>query len=259
MIKSIHRLHNKSIKPIAAPAALLRLISSLGQKKMINKFRIIVFLLLIAAVSIPTTVLAESGKEMTELLGVKLGKAMTLSDVQKLLGSTRMVETGEAGEYRATVCYYIPSCSIKVAFWSGMNLVGIITTQLALHSRALRRTSRSCRKLTNINCSALGLANGIQMGMHLNDYKGILGDGIEFVEGYYQKAFVSHRPMTEKERSSISKELSSQLPAGLIWDISVFVRGAFGADGLGILECLFSGLRPIEAPTCQYSRSLRSG
>jgi hypothetical protein len=201
---------------------------------MINKIRIIVFLL-IAAVSIPTMVLAESGKEMTELLGVKLGKAMTLSDVQKLLGSTRIIETGDAGEYRATVCYYIPRCSIKVAFWSD-ELGGYNHDVIGFTLTRTKTPEQSCRKLTNINCSALGLANGIHMGMHLNDYRGILGDGIEFVEGYYQKAFVSQRPMTEKERRRISKELSSQLPVDLFWDIVVFVRGAFGTERLDKLE-----------------------
>jgi hypothetical protein len=89
-------------------------------KKMITKI-----LLLIAAIAIPLTVFAESGEEITKLLGVQIGKTMTLRDVQKRLGNAPVIETGEAGEYKATVCYYVPNCQAKVEFWSselgGMN------------------------------------------------------------------------------------------------------------------------------------------
>lgn len=61
---------------------------------MISKLKMAI-ILLIASVVMPITVFAENGKELTELLGIKIGKRMTLRDVQRRLGKVQIVESGE--------------------------------------------------------------------------------------------------------------------------------------------------------------------
>ena len=82
----------------------------------------------------------------------------------------------------------------------------------------------------------LRLENGISLGMPLDQFEKRLNGGLKAVGVFYQKAYESKQPMTEKERARISKSLSSSLPNGLDWDIVVFIRGAFDERGLKILE-----------------------
>jgi hypothetical protein len=72
--------------------------------------------------------------------------------------------------------------------------------------------------------------------MQIAEFRKVLGGGIETLEDFYQMTFESRKPMTEKERRSISKSLSSPLPTDLIWDIIVHIRGTFAAGGLDVLE-----------------------
>jgi len=199
-------------------------------KKMITKI-----LMLIAAIAIPLTGFAESGEKITKLLGVQVGKTMTLRDVQKSLGNAPIIETGEAGEYKATVCYYVPNCQAKVEFWSD-ELGGDKHYVIGFTLTRTTESAKTCRMLTLDNCARLRLENGIHLGMQIGKFRKVLGGPIEIIEDFYQMTFESRKPMTEKERSTISKRLSSPLPTGLIWDIIVHIRGTFTTSGLDVLE-----------------------
>lgn len=193
-----------------------------------------ILVLIFVAVAIPMATFAGNGEEMTKILGVKLGNDTTLRDVEKRFGKGRVIETGEAGEYKATVCYYVPKCQTKVEFWSD-ELGGDNHDVIGFTLTRTKKNVTSC-PVINASCEELHLANGLKLGMKKIDFTKMLGSGIESVEGFYQKGFESRKPLTEKERLKMSKTLSSAIASDLIWDIVVFVRGAFNRGGLDILQ-----------------------
>src|SRR5271157_5284982 len=165
--------------------------------------KIIIFII-ITAMLIPTAVHAQNGEEFTELLGIHLGKDTTLADVQKELGKTLLIETGAAGEYRATICYYVPKCLLKVEFWSEdlggpeHGLIGFTLTR-SLHSPTV------CSEMTRTGCSTLSIANKIRLGMSLDEYRNTLGSNVVLRGGFYQKTFERHEALTEDERRKMSE------------------------------------------------------
>jgi hypothetical protein len=207
----------------------------LGGTATVLKKTINMIFLSIAAIAIPLTVFAQSGKEMTKLLGIQIGEARTLRDVQKRLGNTPIIETGEAGEYKATVCYYVPKCRAKVEFWSS-ELGGDEHYVIGFTLTRTTNPEKTCRMLTLDNCGGLRSANGIYLGMQINEFRKVLGAGIEIIEDFYQITFESQKSMTEKERRRLSKSMSSPLPTGLIWDIVIHIQGTFSASGLDVFE-----------------------
>ncbi|RII24938.1 MAG: hypothetical protein CXR31_15740 [Geobacter sp.] len=192
-------------------------------------------LIIILTVLFPTSVLATSGEDFTEVLGVRITRDITLTDVQKKLGKAQMVETGDAGEYKAAICYYSPKCQTHIEFWS--NELGGPEHDLVGFTLSKSKEGLSvCSELAIDDCATVKVPKGLKLGMRLEEYKGIVGGDIETEGSFYQKAFERRQPMTEAERTKMLKSYPDLSPEYLFWDIVVFVRGAFRYGVLEILE-----------------------
>ena len=187
-------------------------------------------LLFLVILITPAIVFAGNGEEMTKLLGVQLGNDTTLLDVTKRLGTSRIIETGEAGEYKATVCYYVQKCKTKVEFWSSEmggdkhEVIGFTLTRTENNEGACPPVKTSCEDIQT--------SNGMHLGMKKGEFTRKLRGKVKQVDGFYQKGFESRKPTTEKDRRRIGAPSDSSL----MWDIVIFVRGAFSRGGLDILE-----------------------
>ena len=196
-----------------------------------RKMRFIILLLLI----VPTSVLATNGEDLAEVLGIRIAQDITLIDIQKSLGKAQVVEAGDAGEYKAVICYYSPKCQTQVEFWSSEiggpehDLIGFTL------SRSKRRSS-VCSELAIDDCASVKVPRGLKLGMTLEKYKEVVGSAVDLEGSFYQKAFERCQPMTELERIRMLKSYPDLFPEYLYWDIFIFVRGAFRSGALDILE-----------------------
>lgn len=189
-------------------------------------------ILFIILLLIPTSVIASNGEDLTEVLGIRIAQDITLAHVQKRLGQSQIIETGDAGEYKAAICYYAPKCLTQIEFWSSElggpehDLIGFTL------SRSEERSS-VCSELAIEDCASVKVPRGVKLGMKLDEYKEAVGSDLELEGSFYQKAFERRQPMTEPERMRMLKSYPELSPEYLYWDIVIFVRGAFRS---GVLD-----------------------
>jgi hypothetical protein len=191
-------------------------------------------LFIILILIIPSSVLATNGEDLTEVLGIRIARDTTLADVQKKLGYTQLVETGDAGEYKATICYFSPKCQTQVDFWSD-ELGGPEHDLIGFTLSRRNNASSVCSELAIGDCASLKVPRGVRLGMTLDEYKKAVGSDVKLEGSFYQKAFESREPMTKAERTKLLKSYPD-IPDDLYWDIVIFIRGAFRSDILDILE-----------------------
>lgn len=190
--------------------------------------------LFIILLLIPASVLATDGEDLTEVLGIRIARDTTLADIQKKLGQAQVVETGDAGEYKAAICYHLPKCQTQVEFWSSElggpehDLIGFTL------SRSKSRSS-VCSELIIDECANVKVPRGVKLGMTLDEYKEVVGSDVKLEGSFYQKAIERREPMTKAERTKLMKSYPD-IPDDLYWDIVIFIRGAFRSDILDILE-----------------------
>lgn len=196
-----------------------------------RKIRFIILLLIL----IPTSVLAANGEDLIEVLGIRIAQDITLADVQKRLGQAQLVETGEAGEYKAAFCYYSPKCQAQVEFWSD-ELGGPDHDLIGFTLSRTINTASVCLELAIVDCASLKMPKGVKLGMTLDEYKAAVGNDVKLEGSFYQKAFERRQPMTEAERTTMLKSHPDLSPEYLYWDIVIFVRGFFRSGVLDILE-----------------------
>ena len=169
------------------------------------------------------------------MLGIRIARDITLADVQKKLGNVQLVESGDAGEYKATICYFLPKCQTQVDFWSdelggpGHDLIGFTLSRKNISSAV-------CSELAIGECSSLKVPRGVRLGMTLEEFKMAVDTDIKLEGSFYQKVFERREPMTEAEQTRMLKEHPDISRDDLYWDIVIFVRGAFRSGALDILE-----------------------
>ena len=76
-----------------------------------------IFLLLALLYCITINAKAAEDRKYVSFLGLRLNAGVTLAQVQKKLGATKLQEKGDAGGYEASICYWTPD-RYKVTFFS---------------------------------------------------------------------------------------------------------------------------------------------
>ena len=195
-------------------------------------------LMILLLILIPTSVFATNatnGEDLTEVLGIRIDRGITLADIQNKLGKAKLVETGDGGEYKAAICYYSPRCNTQVEFWS-VDLGGPEHDLIGFTLSRSTNKSPVCAELAIDDCAGLIVPRGAKLGMTLDRFKDIIGSDVKLEGSFYQKAFERRQPMTEAERTKMLKSDPNFSPEELYWDIVIFVRGAFRSGVLDILE-----------------------
>jgi hypothetical protein len=168
------------------------------------------------------------GEKFAALLGLRLENA-TLADVERRLGRSVLRESGDAGEYEASICYDVPASRTAVTFRSG-ELGGSDHVVLEFELRKYE-TRPECLMLDSsvVPASSLRVA-GLYLGMTEESFSRVLGGSEPLPGGGVGRVFERREPMTAEERAR--NPATAPYP---FWDVVIWVRGEFRGGKLSRL------------------------
>lgn len=174
---------------------------------------------------------ADTGAQFTSFAGFNLG-TVKLDEVQKALGHAELVETGDAGEYTASICYKVRGGVIL--FLSG-EIHGDYLGGFGLAKKTDRQpcskwpTKRAIPKLT---------IAGLHLGMSVSEFTQRIGAPVR-KEGQNAYAdFESERKLSQAEIQRLPDEVQKMIQAGKAqdyYDVIVSVKATFNKDRLSEL------------------------
>jgi hypothetical protein len=171
---------------------------------------------------------ADVGAKFTSFAGFELGTA-TLSEVKNKLGPARLIETGDAGEYTASVCYTVSDGVIM--FFAG-ELDGPEHT-LGGFGFAKETDRKPCSEWPMSLSVPKLVIGGLSLGLTIPEFTRIVGAPVR-IEGKKAYAFFeSKRTMTKLEIQRFPEEVQGSIKAGQIqnyFDVMVSVVATF-SDG----------------------------
>ncbi len=135
---------------------------------------------------------------------------MELADVQKVLGNAKIVETGDAGEYTASICYVVPNG--VVLFFAG-ELDGP-KHNLGGFGFAKETDRRPCAEWTASLATPNLFIGGIKLGLSLEEFTNIVGAPVRMEGNKAYTFFENKRTMTEKEILRLPKEVQAMVKRG---------------------------------------------
>jgi hypothetical protein len=151
---------------------------------------------------------------------------VTLSDVQKVLGSSPLMEAGDAGEYEAWICYSLPEGQVE--FNSGEmggeahDLLGVT---VALHGR--NKTCPAWPKTIPIPALQIG---GVRIGISARAFAASLKVPVDWQGNIGSGTYEYRRKPTQTEILAQPEDIrrqAKQSPASFMFDVDVTVEGTF--------------------------------
>ena len=149
------------------------------------------------------------GAKFTSFAGFELG-TVTLATIQKALGPAQLVETGEAGEYTASVCYRVPGG--VVMFFAGEmdgpehNLSGF--------GFAKKPDRNPCSKWPTALAVPDLIIGGLHLGISVSEFTRIVGVPIRMIGKKAYADFESKRTMSKEEIHRLPEELQAMVKTG---------------------------------------------
>jgi len=176
----------------------------------VNKMRILAYIALALTLLISATAKAEDmGERLTSFAGFQLG-AVKLANIQRKLGAAKVVETGDAGEYTASVCYAVPNG--VVLFFAG-ELDGP-EHNLGGFGFAKETERKPCGNWpATLIAPALDIG-GLRLGLTLKEFTNIVGASVRMEGNKAYAFFESKRNMTEEETSRLPREVQTMVKTG---------------------------------------------
>jgi hypothetical protein len=170
----------------------------------------------------------EPGDTFTRFAGFELESGTKLADVQAALGPARVVETGDGGEYEASICYALPDADVTFQsgeIGGGEDLLGVM----------LSRTDpkRTCTPWPANSPAPTASLGGIGLGIDKQAFAAAVGAPLRWEGKHAYATFASRRPMTAAEIARFPADQREHLavhPQGAYYDASVTVGGRF-VDG----------------------------
>ena len=195
----------------------------------VKNMNILVYIALATVLFISATAKAEGvGEKFTSFAGFQLS-AVKLIDIQNQLGAAKVVETRDAGEYAASVCYAIPNGVIL--FLAGEldgpehNLGGF---------GFAKKTDRiPCGNWpATLTVPELDIG-GLRLGLTLKEFTNIVGTSVHMEGNKAYAFFEGRRTMTEEETSRLPKKVQSMVKTGeqqnyfdvVVSVVATFVQG----------------------------------
>lgn len=171
-----------------------------------------------------------SGNQYTSFAGFKLG-TVDLSQVQKRLGSAPLIETGDAGEYVASLCYKTKFGLVR--FISGE--MGGATHDLLAFGISPLKKSIDCMIYPAKYAPNVLEISGLHLGMSKIDFMKNVGVKVRWEGNIGYAFFESKRTMNAKELSRFSADQRVEITNGNLQnyvDISISVTGQFKKNEL---------------------------
>jgi hypothetical protein len=188
----------------------------------LNRFLICLVVNLLAASSAFSQ---SAGEKYTVFQGFELGK-ITLNDIQRDLGNTTLIKTGDAGEFMAFVCYRTSSGLIY--FLSG-ELGG---TEHGLLGFKFKKSAseHDCAAWPHKLPVPKLVLNGLQLGMNKTIFSKTLATKVTWENNIATSTFESRRKMTTTEIEKLNENDRQAILAGKqqdYFDVLVSIVGTF--------------------------------
>ncbi len=187
--------------------------------------RPIVFLIFLLASLGRPALAQDSGAQFTSFAGFRLG-TVTLSDVQKKLGNTKLIETGEAGEYEAAICY---RTNLGLVYFLSGEMGGSELDLLAFGVSNSDKT-KPCSPFPKKWPSPRLELGGLRLGMTKAQFERVVATKVEWNGNISRAFYQSKRPMTSAEINALSEGVRRMISTGEqqdYFDVLVSVVGTF--------------------------------
>jgi len=193
--------------------------------------RIPAYFALASTLLISITVRAQDvGDKFTSFAGFQLG-SVNLANIQSKLGTAKVVETGDAGEYTASVCYAVPNG--VVLFFAG-ELDGP-KHNLGGFGFAKKTERNPCSNWPSTPIAPALDIGGLRLGLNLKEFTNIVGASVRMEGNKAYAFFESKRTMTEEETSRLPREVQAMVKTGEqqnYFDVVVSVVATFSQGRL---------------------------
>ncbi|MCE5263695.1 MAG: hypothetical protein LLG97_09195 [Deltaproteobacteria bacterium] len=170
------------------------------------------------------------GARFTSFAGFDLG-TVTLAGVQRRLGPAQLIETGDAGEYTASVCYTVPGG--VVMFFAG-ELDGP-EHGLGGFGFAKETDRKPCSKWRTTLAVPNLVIGGLRLGLSVSEFTSIVGVPVRIEGQKYYAFFEGKRAMTKQEMQRLPQEVQGMVKTGKQqnhFDVVVSVVATFSAGRL---------------------------
>ncbi len=172
--------------------------------------RILAYIALASTLIISITARAEDvGDKFTSFAGFQLG-AVKLANIQSKLGAVKIVETGDAGEYTASVCYAVPNG--VVLFFAG-ELDGP-EHNLGGFGFAKKTERKPCGNWPATSIAPTLDIGGLRLGLTFKEFSNTVGTSVHMEGNKAYAFFESTRTMTEEETSRLPREVQAMVKTG---------------------------------------------
>jgi hypothetical protein len=167
----------------------------------------------------------------TKFLGLRLGKS-TLADVQRSLGTTPIVSTGEGPEVTDSIFLVTPDGSVVVDFWSGemggdqKTLLGFTVHKSDHFKMKKGKTFRLAKPLDD------NLVQGIQFGMTQNSFDNIFAGGVQSAETFDTPAIAKMSQFSEISIVGEASYFDKESNQSAVYDEDIRIIAKFDAGGL---------------------------
>ncbi|MET3121339.1 hypothetical protein AAKU67_000923 [Oxalobacteraceae bacterium GrIS 2.11] len=151
----------------------------------------------------------EDGRQFTSFSKFNLNVG-TLEDVQSVLGPSTLVETGEAGEYEASVCYRLPGG--LVYFLSG-GMGGRDLTLLGFGISKLDARKPCAHWPRSVVAPILQIGK-LRVGMTVDAFSKIVNGKIEWDGNNARFFYETKRKFTQEEMSSFNADVQTSIKDG---------------------------------------------
>jgi hypothetical protein len=170
------------------------------------------------------------GAKFTSFAGFELGK-VTLGQIAESLGPAKLLESGDAGEYEAKICYRTNTG--LVYFLSGEmggqnhDLLGFAVSRNDATTKCPEFPSKRAPKKLNLA--------GLRLGLTKTEFSRIVATKIQWEDNVSRAFFESKRTMSSAEIDNLPQEVKIATLAGKMqnyFDVVVSVIGTFSGDKL---------------------------
>ena len=195
------------------------------------------YLAVALALMLSTTVNAQrTGERYASFAGFRLNVG-TLADVRTALGSAKIIESGDAGEYKAQLCYR--TARSTVTFLSGEmggqthHLLGFGVAETSSSDRVNCPTWPAARAAPPVRIGNL------RIGMSRSEFERRVGVKVQR-DGPIETAFFSStRKFTTADISAMPVEAQKAVAQGKsqgYFDVQIAVEGVFSQDRLSAIQ-----------------------
>lgn len=187
------------------------------------------FLLCSTCFALPATAQGD-GTKFTTLAGFELGK-VTLGQITEYLGPAKLLESGDAGEYEAKICYRTNAG--LVYFLSGE--MGGPEHDLLGFAVSRNDTTKPCPEFPANRVPKKLNLGGLRLGLTKAEFSRVVATNVQWEGNVGRVVFESKRTMIPSEIEKLPQDVKVATLAGKMqnyFDVVVSMIGIFSGDTL---------------------------